>query len=54
MAPLALASTAAALNELKVSGSNFVDSVTNERFNIVGVAYVKNKREKKERMDGID
>ena len=39
--PLALLLPAvAALNTLKVSGSNFVDSVTNERFEILGVAYV--------------
>jgi hypothetical protein len=33
----ALASTAAALNPLEVSGKDFVDSKTQDRFQIIGV-----------------
>ena len=32
-------STALAVSPLKVQGSNFVDSVTNQRFEIIGVEY---------------
>jgi len=40
LTPLALlVSGAAALNEIAVAGSNFVDSVTKDRFEVVGVAY---------------
>ena len=33
------ASAALAVNTLKVQGSNFVDTVTNQRFEIIGVEY---------------